>query len=760
MTKITKDAKFDFSINSMPHRIDYEPVVFNTQDNGGMAKFIFKVKKYRVGSPLSETVIPELALRLAIGKDYESHYVVVPSIVDDVGGILEYQLTSEQMSHDGEAYGELILRFNDTQSMQIEKFKFNIEKALLDEDSFLPIAQTYVERWEDYETVFNGKVSALQGQLDSTSEMINAIVDPAVEVANEAKSVVQNGVLASQTENGLMRSSDKATIDNMPLYSYLINVIGNGVEDDTNALQQAIDYTSSHKKILYIPEGTYFIKGTLVLKDNTHIILNKKAVLTKKVSDDSIKVNTLLFKSIDQSLGYGSAGENITIEGGIFQGDFAHGNTPGSSFHHISNLTLRNIVVNEAMINGHFADLMGCDNVLIENCIINGINAIPSRAYIEAIQIDNSSYIGAGGVYPPSSYDGLPTKNVIVQNCQFLPILNDDGSIKYFAPSAIGNHGQIRGYEVDNIKFLNNYIKYCIEIPTEINVTDNCGAVHFRGGRNISIEGNTFIARGDKIANASVAINLYTNKYGYSISDVQKSNVSSSEGTPNQLSNIIVRANRFEGYNSLSTTSINVFNGMDYNGLIYYIEGLTITDNTYINCFTESEAGKAVCGDLNHVSYVNSLKLTNNYVNLARRLLYATNSNDIIIANNNVYKGLYTPISVRSATNTIVSGNNFTKCMGGLNFGISSSLLIITNNTFTNATQINAGAWDSITIQITSTTNLNLSNNMMTANQVDNGISIRSDVTKGFVKNNTIIGYKTAIKNSSTTITDAENISS
>lgn len=760
MTKITKDAKFDFSINSMPHRIDYEPVVFNTQDNGGMAKFIFKVKKYRVGSPLSETVIPELALRLAIGKDYESHYVVVPSIVDDVGGILEYQLTSEQMSHDGEAYGELILRFNDTQSMQIEKFKFNIEKSLLDEDSFLPIAQTYVERWEDYETVFNGKVSALQGQLDSTSEMINAIVDPAVEVANEAKSVVQNGVLASQTENGLMRSSDKATIDNMPLYSYLINVIGNGVEDDTNALQQAIDYTSSHKKILYIPEGTYFIKGTLVLKDNTHIILNKKAVLTKKVSDDSIKVNTLLFKSIDQSLGYGSAGENITIEGGIFQGDFAHGNTPGSSFHHISNLTLRNIVVNEAMINGHFADLMGCDNVLIENCIINGINAIPSRAYIEAIQIDNSSYIGAGGVYPPSSYDGLPTKNVIVQNCQFLPILNDDGSIKYFAPSAIGNHGQIRGYEVDNIKFLNNYIKYCIEIPTEINVTDNCGAVHFRGGRNISIEGNTFIARGDKIANASVAINLYTNKYGYSISDVQKSNVSSSEGTPNQLSNIIVRANRFEGYNSLSTTSINVFNGMDYNGLIYYIEGLTITDNTYINCFTESEAGKAVCGDLNHVSYVNSLKLTNNYVNLARRLLYATNSNDIIIANNNVYKGLYTPISVRSATNTIVSGNNFTKCMGGLNFGISSSLLIITNNTFTNATQINAGAWDSITIQITSTTNLNLSNNMMTADQVDNGISIRSDVTKGFVKNNTIIGYKTAIKNSSTTITDAENISS
>lgn len=298
MTKITKDAKFDFSINSMPHRIDYEPVVFNTQDNGGMAKFIFQIKKYRVGSPLSETVIPELALRLAIGKDYESHYVVVPSIVDDVGGILEYQLTSEQMSHDGEAQGELILRFNDTQSMQIEKFKFNIEKSLLDEDSFLPIAQTYVERWEDYETVFNGKVNNLQGQIEGVSTTVNGIIDgakdeiitiadPALSTANEAKELVQNSIIASQSNNGIMAKEDKIMLDDTQAktnkiidtttsiqYIYVdaaySQTDSNGSQDKPyKTIQSAVDslaYLKSKDVYIYVRSGDYL--ETVMLKGN------------------------------------------------------------------------------------------------------------------------------------------------------------------------------------------------------------------------------------------------------------------------------------------------------------------------------------------------------------------------------------------------------------------------------------------------------------------------------------------------------------
>ena len=48
---------------------------------------------------------------------------------------------------------------------------------------------------------------------------------------------------------------------------------GDGVSDDTEAIQKAIDYASENDYVIFIPESEnyYLIESTLLLRDNTHI---------------------------------------------------------------------------------------------------------------------------------------------------------------------------------------------------------------------------------------------------------------------------------------------------------------------------------------------------------------------------------------------------------------------------------------------------------------------------------------------------------
>ncbi|EAH1845491.1 DUF2479 domain-containing protein, partial [Listeria monocytogenes] len=146
-----------------------QKAVFYTQDTGGTARLIFNIDKDNQDLVLSSAAELELAMILAKGKESESKYLVKPKVVDGVQGIAEYTLTDSQIAHDGNAIAELYIKYKNSQGMRVYKFSFEIKKALIDSD-FFPVKEYYVERWDDYEKIFDESFERLNTKLDNVDK--------------------------------------------------------------------------------------------------------------------------------------------------------------------------------------------------------------------------------------------------------------------------------------------------------------------------------------------------------------------------------------------------------------------------------------------------------------------------------------------------------------------------------------------------------------------------------------------------------------
>ncbi|HFU6481505.1 TPA: BppU family phage baseplate upper protein, partial [Listeria monocytogenes] len=150
---IHKNGVYDFNVTTQEDK-PLQKSVFYTQDSGGTARLIFNIDKDNQDLVLSSAAELELAMILAVGKESESKYLVKPTVVDGVRGIAEYTLTDSQIAHDGNAIAELYIKYKNSQAMRVYKFSFEIKKALIDSD-FFPVSEFYVERWDDYEKIFD-----------------------------------------------------------------------------------------------------------------------------------------------------------------------------------------------------------------------------------------------------------------------------------------------------------------------------------------------------------------------------------------------------------------------------------------------------------------------------------------------------------------------------------------------------------------------------------------------------------------------------
>lgn len=165
---IHKNGVYDFNVTTQEDK-PLQKSVFYTQDSGGTARLIFNIDKDNQDLVLSSAAELELAMILAKGTESESKYLVKPTITDGVRGIAEYVLTDSQISHAGTAIAELYIKYKNSQGMRVYKFSFEIKKALIDSD-FFPVKEYYVERWDDYEKVFDESFERLNTKLDNVDK--------------------------------------------------------------------------------------------------------------------------------------------------------------------------------------------------------------------------------------------------------------------------------------------------------------------------------------------------------------------------------------------------------------------------------------------------------------------------------------------------------------------------------------------------------------------------------------------------------------
>ncbi|EHO1190897.1 BppU family phage baseplate upper protein [Listeria monocytogenes] len=165
---IHKNGIYDFNVTTEEDK-PLQKAVFYTQDTGGTARLIFNIDKDNQDLVLSSAAELELAMILAKGTESESKYLVKPTIADGVRGIAEYALTDSQISHAGTAIAELYIKYKNSQAMRVYKFEFEIKKSLIDSD-FFPVAEFYVERWDDYEKIFDESFERLNAKLDDVDK--------------------------------------------------------------------------------------------------------------------------------------------------------------------------------------------------------------------------------------------------------------------------------------------------------------------------------------------------------------------------------------------------------------------------------------------------------------------------------------------------------------------------------------------------------------------------------------------------------------
>lgn len=239
---------------------------------------------------------------------------------------------------------------------------------------------------------------------------------------------------------------------------------GDGVADDTLAIQEAIDLVYyAGGGIVYIPNGTYMINATksLRLRSNIHLNLSLNATL-KAIPNNAASYRILAIyvyrttNPTETENTYVEYVENISVTGGIIMGErYAHIGSAGESGHCIAIEGGKNILISDVKIQDCWGDgiYLGTRNIGLNNLnnriwpvnvafrnisinharrngisIISGVNVI----------IENSKIINTGGISPglgidmePNDpVDGFFLTNIILKNLTLTN--NANGNIKVF----------------------------------------------------------------------------------------------------------------------------------------------------------------------------------------------------------------------------------------------------------------------------------------------------------------------------------------
>lgn len=299
----------------------------------------------------------------------------------------------------------------------------------------------------------NAEVVAARVKADGTQ--FNTL-SKRLDKGDEVHDALNNEVISSRTDSkNVVHKNLKSRLDNFDSQLDNIAVIIDFVKKENETWDKAINRVISLGYKVKFLNKSYELYDTIILKNNTILELHEETELIRKHDKQmfisEFNVATTKYQGTN----------NIYIKGGTL---LHNGNeTPRNMFllFHARNIKFENVTFKN-IVASHAIDLVGCENVIVENCKFLGYDHNKSNEkFREVIQIDCAVKTGAGldeSLYPIDSlcFDGTRTRNVLIENCIF------DRSDTLPAPhNCIGTHSQVEkplqgDLRSNNIKILNN----------------------------------------------------------------------------------------------------------------------------------------------------------------------------------------------------------------------------------------------------------------------------------------------------------------
>lgn len=394
-----------------------------------------------------------------------------------------------------------------------------------------------------------------------------------------AAAAVAGGSLIAGRAPSAARAETELVID---LREY--GAAGDGVTDDTAVFNAALDEVDeAGGGTISFPPGTYPVGGAERprLRDNLTII-GKDATLLKAGA------NGALFVALSRGrTGYGSGCRNVRISGLRFLGSYPKTRLMAPfALHHASDVVIEDCVFEQVQGSRHSIDLGGCEDIVIRGCRWLGYynNEGPAYNGAECIQVDYS-YNGALSYNDSEgSHDGLMSRRITVEDCEFLPVTV--AGVDYPGPNPLGSHGLKEGAWFTDLRFAGNLIVDPIHGPSlddGPNQGIGLGTVHLPVSKRVVIENNRFVqTRGRMVRAISFAAASYviTTESDPNASPPIKTTLEQPLG----CSELTIRNNSFEGFGAADDEtplqSVIFLRGLPNGGELSDVE---ISGNTFVD---------------------------------------------------------------------------------------------------------------------------------------------------------------------------------
>lgn len=364
---------------------------------------------------------------------------------------------------------------------------------------------------------------------------------------------------------------------------------GDGVTDDTEAIQKAINYNTG---IIYFPKGTYLVDKTIILKSNrTYLGDNRNNSFIKPTErykndminenlDDHISFNLLATENFNVTgMNRFESAYNINISNLNFSFDNNREPLVSDKANCIAVMNASKINIKNCYFlnfSQHSVDITSSEEVVVSDTISNG-------NYWAALQIDS----GGGGIYQGAGDITQKCNNINIKNNTIVDLKSSRPAIHIHKDG--GQNLTIKDNIIENCligigtddywedTFEINYINNIIIDNNNI-ISNKIGSIGIRlasDGFNIKIINNNVVVDEIALLTKGGEPNYYMNSI-----KINNNYFKSAFNKIVALTNSVINNNYFHSENQKSIMSIkkSIFNNNNLQGYGFLIKDTTFTN--------------------------------------------------------------------------------------------------------------------------------------------------------------------------------------